>query len=80
MQEILALYYSHHGSAHAIAQQIARGIESLPGVAARMRTVPKVANHVAGNDSSMRLSDEEKRLVFAQGRRLTETALKLLPS
>ncbi len=197
MQEILVLYYSHHGSVHAIAQQIARGIESLPGVAARMRTVPKVsavcaqdaaeipatgapyaeardlaeciglalgsptrfgnmaapmkyfwdgtatqwsqgtlagkpacvftstgslhggqestlltmmlpllhhgmlilgipysetalattrsggtpygASHVAGNDGNSRLSDEEKRLAFAQGRRLAETALKLLP-
>ncbi|WP_291995089.1 NAD(P)H:quinone oxidoreductase [Candidatus Accumulibacter sp. ACC003] len=43
MPEVLVLYYSHRGSVRALAQQIARGIESVDGVAARLRTVPKVA-------------------------------------
>lgn len=43
MQEILVLYYSHRGSVHALAQQIARGIESVDGMSARLRTVPKVS-------------------------------------
>ncbi|MBL8397660.1 MAG: NAD(P)H:quinone oxidoreductase [Candidatus Accumulibacter sp.] len=43
MFEILVLYYSHRGSVLALAQQIARGIESQPGVGARLRTVPKVS-------------------------------------
>ncbi|HNH23560.1 MAG TPA: NAD(P)H-quinone oxidoreductase, partial [Accumulibacter sp.] len=43
MSEILVLYYSHRGSVLALARQIARGIESQPGVGARMRTVPKVS-------------------------------------
>lgn len=40
---ILVLYYSHHGHTAAMAQQIARGVESVPGVEAKMRTVPKVS-------------------------------------
>ena len=42
MQEILVLYYSRHGATRALAQVIAHGIESVPGAAARVRTVPGV--------------------------------------
>lgn len=42
-QEILVLYYSHHGSVKEIANHIARGIEQVPGAGARLRTVPKVS-------------------------------------
>lgn len=41
--EILVLYYSHHGSVRELARWIARGIEQIPGAAARLRTVPKVS-------------------------------------
>lgn len=37
------LYYSTHGSVRALAQAIARGVESVPGCEARLRTVPRVA-------------------------------------
>ncbi len=43
MQEILVLYYSHHGSVARLAHLIARGIESVPGCQARIRTVPAVS-------------------------------------
>ena len=43
MPEILVLYYSRHGATAAMAQQLARGIESVPGMQARIRTVPPVA-------------------------------------
>ena len=43
MQEILVLYYSHHGSVHALAERIAIGVESVPGMQARLRTVPRVS-------------------------------------
>ncbi len=42
-REILVLYYSHHGSVRELARHIARGIEQTPGVAARLRTVPKIS-------------------------------------
>lgn len=43
MSDILVLYYSHSGSLRELARHIARGIDSVPGAAARLRTVPKVA-------------------------------------
>ena len=43
MKEILVLYYSHRGSVAALAEQIALGVESVAGAAARVRTVPRVS-------------------------------------
>ncbi len=43
MPEILILYYSRHGAVEAMAQQLARGVESVPGMQARLRSVPPVA-------------------------------------
>ncbi|MBI5108690.1 MAG: NAD(P)H:quinone oxidoreductase [Rhodocyclales bacterium] len=43
MREVLVLYYSHHGSVRDLARHIARGIEQIDGVAARLRTVPRVS-------------------------------------
>jgi len=43
MPEILILYYSRHGAVEAMAQQLARGAESVPGMQARLRCVPPVA-------------------------------------
>jgi NAD(P)H dehydrogenase (quinone) len=40
---ILVVYYSRHGATADMAQQVARGIELLPGVSARLRTVPAVS-------------------------------------
>jgi len=43
MSEILVLYYSQGGAVRNMAQLIARGVESVKGVNARIRTVPKVS-------------------------------------
>ncbi|MFC6840011.1 NAD(P)H:quinone oxidoreductase [Xanthomonas theicola] len=43
MAEILVLYYSRGGSVARLARQIARGVGEVPGMAARLRTVPPVA-------------------------------------
>ena len=42
MKEILVLYYSVHGSVKQLAQHLAHGVESVAGMRARVRTVPKV--------------------------------------
>ncbi|MBD8525544.1 NAD(P)H:quinone oxidoreductase [Pseudomarimonas arenosa] len=42
MNEVLILYYSRGGSVEALARQIARGVESVEGVCARLRTVPAI--------------------------------------
>ena len=41
--EILVLYYSRHGATAGMAQLIARGIETVAGCQARIRTVPPVS-------------------------------------
>ena len=43
MPEILVLYYSRGGSVARLARQVARGVEEVPGMSARLRTVPPVA-------------------------------------
>jgi NAD(P)H dehydrogenase (quinone) len=43
MPEILVLYYSRGGSVARLARQVARGVEEVPGMAARVRTVPPVS-------------------------------------
>ncbi len=43
MADILILYYSHSGSVRELARHGARGVDSVAGVSARLRTVPKVA-------------------------------------
>ncbi|MCP3909310.1 MAG: NAD(P)H:quinone oxidoreductase [Oceanicoccus sp.] len=40
---ILVLYYSRHGAVAEMAQQVARGIEQVSGIEARVRTVPAVS-------------------------------------
>jgi NAD(P)H dehydrogenase (quinone) len=43
MNEVLVLYYSRQGSTAALARQIGRGVESIPGIQARLRTVAPVS-------------------------------------
>jgi NAD(P)H dehydrogenase (quinone) len=43
MAEILILYYSRGGSVAKLARQVARGVEEVEGMQARLRTVPPVA-------------------------------------
>lgn len=43
MAEILVLYYSVHGATGRMADQVARGVGEVPGMSARVRTVPRVS-------------------------------------
>lgn len=43
MADILILYYSRGGAVREMAQLIARGVESVPGMRARLRTVPDIS-------------------------------------
>lgn len=48
--QILILYYSRHGATAELARLIARGVEEVDGVQARLRTVPPLrsaADHAA---------------------------------
>ena len=53
MTDILVLYYSHGGSVRDMAQLIARGIESVPGAKARIRTVPRVSAVCEATDAEI---------------------------
>ena len=48
MPDILVLYYSRGGSVANLARQIARGVESVDGMQARLRCVPPVSTNLDG--------------------------------
>jgi len=48
MTEILVVYYSRKGSTAELARQVCRGIESVPGASATLRTVPSVSAESEG--------------------------------
>ncbi|MEO7200554.1 MAG: NAD(P)H:quinone oxidoreductase [Dokdonella sp.] len=41
--DVLVVYYSRNGKVAQLARQIARGVEEVPGMRARLRSVPPVA-------------------------------------
>lgn len=43
MSEILIVYYSRHGATAQLARHVARGVEEVDGMRARLRQVPPVA-------------------------------------
>jgi NAD(P)H dehydrogenase (quinone) len=43
MAYVLVLYYSRYGATAEMARQVARGVESVAGLEARLRTVPPVS-------------------------------------
>ncbi|QTR48886.1 NAD(P)H:quinone oxidoreductase [Candidatus Thiothrix anitrata] len=43
MKNILILYYSRHGATVGMAQHVARGVESVAGCEAILRTVPEIS-------------------------------------
>lgn len=53
MTQILVLYYSRHGSTKQLAQYIARGIESVDGVEAKIRTVPAVSPNTEASEAAV---------------------------
>lgn len=43
MPDILVLYYSTNGATEALAREVCEGVDSVPGMASRLRTVPAVS-------------------------------------
>ena len=48
MKEILVLFYSRTGATAELARQVCRGVESVAGAAAKLRTVPPVVTEAEG--------------------------------
>ena len=75
MSEILVLYYSQGGAVRDMAQLIARGVESVQGIKARIRTVPKVSTNCEATEPEIpasgapyvELSDLEECIGVALG-------------
>ena len=44
MGDVLVLYYSVNGATEALAREVSAGVDSVKGMAARLRTVPAVSN------------------------------------
>ncbi|MEM7083615.1 MAG: NAD(P)H:quinone oxidoreductase [Pseudomonadota bacterium] len=54
---VLVLYYSRTGATERMAQLIARGIESMEGIEARLRTVPPVSPALDTQDTQPAIPD-----------------------
>ncbi len=50
---VLVLYYSRHGATRDMANLITRGIESVPGVEAMLRTVPEISEVCESTENSI---------------------------
>jgi len=53
MADVLVLYYSLHGNVARMAHLVARGIEEVDGMQARVRTVPKVSAVCEASEDSV---------------------------
>jgi len=53
MPYILILYYSRYGATADMARLIARGVEEVPGIEARLRTVPAVSTVCEATEDSI---------------------------
>jgi len=53
MGEVLILYYSRYGATAEMARQIARGVEEVAGMTARLRTVPAVSTVCEATEESI---------------------------
>ena len=53
MSTILVLYYSRHGSTEALAREVCRGVDSVAGAEALLRTVPAVSTVCEATDPAV---------------------------
>ena len=68
--EILVLYYSLHGHTEQMARQVVRGVESVSGASARLRTVPPVRDLRTAVESLQ--DDADRGPAWAETRDLIE--------
>ena len=53
MGDVLVLYYSRHGATEALAREVAGGVDSIAGMAARLRTVPAVSTVAEATENAV---------------------------
>lgn len=76
MKEILVLYYSHRGSVRALAEEVSKGVHQVPGMFARVRTVPRVSSVCEAVESDI----PKQGPPYAEARDIEECAGILLGS
>jgi NAD(P)H dehydrogenase (quinone) len=53
MSDILVLFDSGYGMTEALAREVCHGVDSVPGMASRLRTVPAVASTVGTREEAV---------------------------
>ena len=53
MGEVLVLYYSRSGATESLAREVARGVDAVAGMSARLRTVPAVSSVAEAVESAV---------------------------
>jgi NAD(P)H dehydrogenase (quinone) len=53
MSDILVLFDSGYGMTEALAREVCHGVDSMPGMAARLRTVPAVSTTVETRETAV---------------------------
>jgi NAD(P)H dehydrogenase (quinone) len=74
--EILVLYYSLHGNVAAMARLVARGVDEVDGMQARLRTVPRVSTVCEASEDAVPAEGPP----YAEARDLVECAGLVLGS
>ena len=70
MADVLVLYYSRNGATESLAREVARGIDAVAGMSARLRTVPDVSSVAEAVESAV----PESGPPYATGTDLEECA------
>ena len=73
---VLILYYSLHGHTSTMARSMARGVESVKGIEAKLRTVPKVSTVCEATEDGIPQSGD----LYCSAQDLTECAAIALGS
>ncbi len=53
MADVLVIYYSRNGATEALAREICKGVDSVDGMAARLRTVPAVSFETQASEDTV---------------------------
>ena len=53
MSDVLVLYFSRNGATEALAREVCQGVDSVPGMSSRLRTVPAVSAVTEATEDSI---------------------------
>lgn len=56
MADILVLYYSRNGATEALAREVCNGVDAVPGMSSRLRTVPRISAVTEAAEDSVPVS------------------------